>query len=291
MNDTDNGNLKPAAAGQRKEDGGSDNILEPYHHRGPLHDQQLLQTQAHLQPRGEVEERQTWCGYGASATATATMSPSLSAAVGGYSNRNAAIPITGSSCGGNITSSSPSLPLTLGTKEFRPEEIESMLTKELWNLTAEERNKITEELHGVSVNVANEDDLDFVEAKLETLDREINKIRSKQAYDRASFLCPSYVSDRNFRLMFLRADEFVPSNAAKRIVSHFALKSKLFGLDKLVKDITLEDLSNDDILSLQSGSTQLLPIKDRAGRTMLVSHYKSATYKNCENLVRMYFCL
>ena len=47
--------------------------------------------------------------------------------------------------------------------------------------------------------------------------------------------------------MFLRAERFDAPKAAIRLVNHFEGKLVLFGEDKLVKRITLDDLEEEDI--------------------------------------------
>ena len=62
------------------------------------------------------------------------------------------------------------------------------------------------------------------------------------------------------------SESFDPCNAASRMVRFFDEKCELFGADKLTKDITLEDLDPDDIITLENGFYQVLPEKDCVGR-------------------------
>ena len=77
-----------------------------------------------------------------------------------------------------------------------------------------------------------------------------------------------YVQDRDFRLKFLRADLFNATEAALRLARHFQAKLELFGRSKLVKDIVQDDLDEEDMAALYAGFTQLLPVRDRAGRAV-----------------------
>ena len=97
----------------------------------------------------------------------------------------------------------------------------------------------------------------------------INKFRLKTAFDKAMFLCPSFVTDPKFVLMFLRAKEFDIKDTATLIVEHFKYKLELWGLSKLVKRITLQDLSPGELEGLQAGGNYILTSKDTAGRTVI----------------------
>lgn len=59
----------------------------------------------------------------------------------------------------------------------------------------------------------------------------------------------------------------------------------LFGKEKLTKPVLYQDLSNDDIESLHSGSLQVLPLKDRAGRIVILAMGSNRCEKTVENYV------
>ena len=146
------------------------------------------------------------------------------------------------------------------------ENAEALLVKEWTELSFQEREKVQEQVHAVADYDAVEEDPEFVAHCLEQLDVEISKIRKKPAYDRANFLSPSYVKDRDFRLMFLRADDFHPRKAAYRIVLHFDVKQELFGLEKLGRPIVLDDIDQQELFE---GQIQVLTEKDPRGRVVL----------------------
>ena len=318
--DQDNRNRKPAASSQRKNEedyvfgtGGSNVQYSfqrlPYDRSRP-EGQQQLHHQDGLYRCGPVAESP-------SAPAPYTMwtvsSPGASAIAGGgsgfrlgnYDHQVASLPPASNTSPpqtirrrSNISTSPSTIEADddsnrINVNEESVIDVEALMTKELRELTAQERNTIMEELHGVTVNMVNEEcDATFVNDKLSSLDVELNKIKkNKQAYERALFLRPSYVKDRNFRLMFLRADEFDVTKAARRILNHFQLKLSLFGLDKLVKDITMDDLSDEDILLLKEGYQQIMPVKDRAGRTIVVMQNQLSNDIICHKQVRAYMAL
>jgi hypothetical protein len=163
-----------------------------------------------------------------------------------------------------------------------------LLVKELNGLSLAEREQVYDEIHGVAAAI-DESSPDFVCKKLEELEQELHKRSRNRAfggYYTANFLAPQYVKNRNFRLMFLRADHFSVPAAAKRLELHFDRKLELFGVEKLCKDITWEDLSEDDKDATMSGFVQCLPSwKDRSGRRVIFDILAFHKYKNPENAV------
>ena len=122
-----------------------------------------------------------------------------------------------------------------------PVDTDSFLARELNQLSIEERSKALEEVHGIP-QILNEDP-EELEKQFEIMEKELTEnIKDKKAYDRALFLSPKYVKDRSFRLLFLRAELLDGKKAAIKMVNHFQYKLELFGVEKLVKDIELEDL-------------------------------------------------
>ena len=108
------------------------------------------------------------------------------------------------------------------------DETDALLAMEFNQLSIDARERVLEEVHGIT-QIADETQPNFIDDSLCKLDSEIKNIKERWHYDRAHFLCPSRVRDVNFRLMFLRADNFNPRNAARRIVQHFTYKAELFG--------------------------------------------------------------
>jgi hypothetical protein len=72
------------------------------------------------------------------------------------------------------------------------------------------------------------------------------------------------------------------------MVRFFELKKRLFGAEKLVKDITLDDLDEDDMDTLETGCVQVSPLIDMAGRPIFVVPTKLRGYKVVENYVCNY---
>jgi len=149
---------------------------------------------------------------------------------------------------------------------LRIDESERMLAQAMSSLPTAERDKIIEEVHGVYKPI--EEEAGFVSKKLAALDSEIS-MQKNDAYEIALKQNRSFVEDYDFRLMFLRSEDFVASAASNRMMQYLKLKQMYFGEEKITKDITFLDLSEDDILSLRTGAIQVLSEKDRSGRAVV----------------------
>ena len=168
------------------------------------------------------------------------------------------------------------------------EDIDALIANELNQLSVKDRGEVYEEIHGVE-DVIDEPE-HFVLQKLAEMEQEIQRIPHKQAYDLAYQLDREYVSNRSFRLLFLRCEKFDTRAAALRLVKFFEGKLELFGAGCLARDILLSDLSKDDLDALRSGHFQKLPFRDRAGRaiSLLFSPFSRSWYKRYENVVSLF---
>ena len=177
----------------------------------------------------------------------------------------------------------PSVDVVWSIAQADPADVDAVLTKQFNNMSMQEQNHIIQDIHGVA-DVIHES-TEFIDERLERVERFICEIEDRVAYDKALYIAPNYVRDRKFRLQFLRAAEFNAKAAAKRIVSHFEEKEKLFDEDALGRDIVMSDLSEDDMLSLNSGFMQILPVRDNAGRAIICMVPESKQCKTMENMV------
>lgn len=169
-------------------------------------------------------------------------------------------------------------------------EIDTLVARDMNELSGKEREQVLHDIHGV-VDIPNETPLKL-EEKLAELEAEIQRIAAKSAYQRAHTVSETYVNDRSFRLKFLRADRFDAKSAARRLVSFFEQKLIIFGPDKLVKDITIDDLDHDDLAVLKNGHMQFLPQRDMAGRTIFCDIRSRERFVSHLNLVRLIsFCM
>jgi hypothetical protein len=165
-----------------------------------------------------------------------------------------------------------------------PDAMSALVASELNQLSFEERRTVFEDIHGVTH--IEEESPKLIQGLLAQLKEEMSRTRGRSAYDKALFLSPSYVNDPAFCLMFLRSEHYNVRLAAQRLVAHFNFKLEVFGVEKLAKKITWDDLSELDRQCVESGSTQLLPEKDRSGRTVLVFIQEFIKYDHIYSMVR-----
>lgn len=164
-------------------------------------------------------------------------------------------------------------PFSVETRQFDASVEEARLVDELNRMSMKERLKIEEEVHGVA-DKFNEDPV-AMDRLLEAMEAQIRKNKKKSAYERAVFLSPTRVKDRKFWMMFIRAESYDPVQAAQRFVRYFEVKLELFGLDRLVKDITFDDLDDEPQAVIASGRLWYQREKDRSGRGIIVSNMNS----------------
>lgn len=165
-----------------------------------------------------------------------------------------------------------------------PNEMDRIIAKEMTDLSLQEREKAENDVHGIGTK--GEEDPLMLQTGLMQLQHYVDSMKRGTVYEEAELMDSNYVHDRNFQLMFLRADRYNAKEAAERMIRFFDLKKSLFGTEKLVKDITMEDLSEDDRETLRSGYMQLPPYLDMAGRTILVGMLKLRKMKHEINAVR-----
>jgi hypothetical protein len=155
-------------------------------------------------------------------------------------------------------------------------------------LTAENmsRSFFGTQVHGV--NDVFQETPEFVADRIRAIKEELTKypLSKRRAFDRACFLKPSLGNDEKVYLLFLRAERFDVPPAARKLCLHFEHKWELFGEAKLPKNITLDDLDEDDMAALRTGSYIILPKKDRAGRRVGVINLPPMQFKHWKNQVR-----
>lgn len=167
-----------------------------------------------------------------------------------------------------------------------PQDIDSLMAKEMAAMSLMEREVAESEVHGISDNVEDERP-GILDDCLAEMDLNLEEMKAGTAYELAEKMSKEYVTSRKLRSLFIRADRWNTWEASERMIKFFELKRKLFGDEKLVKDIQLEDLDEDDMDSLRAGHHQLSPHKDSAGRLILVGMIALRKFKTMDNMVRI----
>jgi hypothetical protein len=154
--------------------------------------------------------------------------------------------------------------------EISPDQVDSLVAKQMASLSMEDREKVYYDVHGVSEEV--KETPEMVTLSLLQLELELQnpQLQHKDAYEAAKSMNPTFVENPEFRLRFLRADSFDVPKAALRLARHFEIKLELFGIDKLARDIQQDDLDKETIDALYSGYSQTMPLRDRAGRLVTI---------------------
>ena len=169
-----------------------------------------------------------------------------------------------------------SRPLPPNASDF--ESADSLVASQLAELSVQDREKAYMDVHGIAEYA--EETPQLVNESLEQLQKEIELLPDKRAYDLAEIMYPEYVRDRDFRLGFLRCESFDCQKAALRFIRHFQMKLDLFGVDKLGMDITQDDLDTEDMDALYSSGGRFLNAYDSAGRIInLIYTYLPKVYK------------
>ncbi|CAJ1967436.1 unnamed protein product [Cylindrotheca closterium] len=149
--------------------------------------------------------------------------------------------------------------------------IDTELANSLEKLCLVEREKALFDLHGISSGNQNHDAVPQ-QQWMDTMKEQLSKKKHGTAYELAEKLDFAYVSDPVLMDMFLKACDFDPFEASEKMIYFFELKRQIFGVQKLVKDITLDDLDEKDKDYLINGSIQILPFGDMSGRDILMLH-------------------
>eukprot|EP00980_Cylindrotheca_fusiformis_P021757 scaffold8587_cov97-Cylindrotheca_fusiformis.AAC.5 len=121
-------------------------------------------------------------------------------------------------------------------------------------ISPEERARVLDDLHGVSAET--EETPEFLAKHLLLFEQEVERQKvAEEALALALTKDPAYVGSQKIRLQFLRSESFRVPAAVARFARHFKLKQELFGVEKLTKDITQDDLDEETMRLLYGGRT------------------------------------
>ncbi|KAL3934318.1 MAG: hypothetical protein SGBAC_009939 [Bacillariaceae sp.] len=173
------------------------------------------------------------------------------------------------------------------------QEVDRLLAAKMNGLSVKDRETMLEEVNGIAHS--DPEDPSSLKVCLEELDTHLKSRKRGTIYELAERMDHDYVSNSGFRLKFLRAKRYTtpegqnrydPRRAADLIIDFFNTKHTLFGRDKLVKDITMNDLNPEDRKGLARGSLQVLPNPDMGGRTVLINFRGFAKFQSLESEIR-----
>jgi len=175
---------------------------------------------------------------------------------------------------------------------------ESLLAHELNKLSFRERESINEEIHGIGVGAAVDDETPErlaesfrrLQSELEGLCRTHGGVggiasafqRSQNVVVRGGGATPyaataeTYLNSEELRIMFLRCERFDPKKAALRLCRFADLMHDLYGDTGLERAIKLSDIPDDEVAIMRSGRCQVLGARDQAGRRVYVHFFSEA---------------
>ncbi|KAG7340777.1 hypothetical protein IV203_024320 [Nitzschia inconspicua] len=154
---------------------------------------------------------------------------------------------------------------------LKASEMDALLTKELNQLSMNDRELTMEEIHGAHANKVKRMEESRLDSVLEQLQIELDAIQDerRRAYNIALGMNSTYVIERKFRTTFFRAESYDAKKAAIRMLHFLTYAREKFGENALLRPIRWDDMSDKAMAILEEGSMQILPARDNAGRLVL----------------------
>jgi hypothetical protein len=162
------------------------------------------------------------------------------------------------------------------------QDMDAIRLNELYQLPPTERERIQEEIHGVK-SMAVEETPELLQVSFCKFDAHVQTLTTQPhkkwqpehaAYHYAvghSQDCQYVLTNRNFHLMFLRAELFDVPAAAVRYLKNLAILYRYFGYQALQRPLHFhQDLTRAEQTELKTGKMQILPSRDRSGRLISV---------------------
>ena len=144
---------------------------------------------------------------------------------------------------------------------------DALLAYELNQLSLEERGLLDNDIHGIQPRPL-EETPDFLREKIDQLSVKLDSMpeRDKSAYKVSQAFPKTYVNTKEFRLMFLRCEQFDVQKAATRLLLFLDTIRESFGDVVLERRIRFSDLDEPAAETVSKGMLQMLPGRDRSGR-------------------------
>lgn len=188
------------------------------------------------------------------------------------------------------------------------DEIINDLTRNVNNLTMMERQKAQNEVYGFMEKNRTEDPVElslWMNDMDDVIQRVISGNDKKFSALRLAMHTPAenstnvnlgvstmsgfeYVQSQ--KLKFLRASDWNVENAVVRMALFFELKLEYFGTKPLIRDLTMKDLTKEDIdMWKRYGFLQLAQDQDTNGRAIMVFITRQQTHLPVATVVRIYY--
>ncbi|CAJ1937770.1 unnamed protein product [Cylindrotheca closterium] len=161
---------------------------------------------------------------------------------------------------------------------------EAYLAAELNKLTVQERAKAMDDIHCVGEEL--NETPEMIEQSLREFDHLLQKMKTP-TYEMAVNQNKAFVEDPSFRLRFLRCNMHDVNRSVRQMMEFLKHKATYFGEDNVAREITLDDLDDEDMSLLLSGLYHIQDGRDRKGR--VVMHATTDMLGGCktENIIHV----
>ncbi|CAJ1965947.1 unnamed protein product [Cylindrotheca closterium] len=165
-------------------------------------------------------------------------------------------------------------------------ETQDLLASGLSKLTVQERTEALYDVHCVGEEL--KEDPEIIQKALSDFDKAIQQ-EHNPTYEIASNQNKAYVQDPTFRLRFLRANSFNVGQSLGQMMKFLQYKAAYFGAETIAREITLDDLTTEDMKLMLSGLYHIQDGKDRMGRLVIYMFSNMLCSSTVESLVRVSF--
>jgi len=159
-----------------------------------------------------------------------------------------------------------------------------LLAAELNSLSAKERSAALEDVHCVGEELA--ETAEKIEKSLAEFEHAVQEEKN-ELYDIAVKMNRSYVEDPLFRLKFLRANMHDVKRSVRQMMNLLRYKATYFGNDKIAREITLDDLTEEDMKLMLSGLFHIQDGRDRTGRVIIYLNNTLLGQCKADSLIRV----
>mmetsp|Transcript_1713 Transcript_1713/g.3719 ORF Transcript_1713/g.3719 Transcript_1713/m.3719 type:complete len:223 (-) Transcript_1713:961-1629(-) len=169
------------------------------------------------------------------------------------------------------------------TSKPEMKQIEDLLASEMHRLTVQQRAEAFDDVHCVGEEL--EETPEMIQKSLADFEEAVQK-EQNPIYEMAMNQNRSYVEDPIFRLKFLRAKLYDVGEAVRNMFIFLQVKAKYFGHDKIARDISLDDLHEEEKKLMLSGLFHIQDGRDPKGRVIVHLFGKMLSRCSADVLVR-----